>query len=289
MGLRRGTDRDAEPLPPGTTPAGERPGQPEEAPAGERAGRPEEAPALSVRGLSVSYGEVAALRDVSFDLTSHRVTALLGMNGSGKSSLFNAVSGFIRPDAGEVRVLGMSAARARRSNLVGYMPQSEAVDWGFPISVREVVMMGRYGYMGPGRHPRRQDREAVAAALERVGLTEFAHRQIGQLSGGQRKRAFLARSIAQGARLLLLDEPLAGVDRVSTRTIADLLKSLAAEGVTVLISVHEIGTLAELAEEAILLRRRVVYRGTAEDVLKPEHLALAFGDDADAGAGTEEE
>jgi manganese transport system ATP-binding protein len=240
-------------------------------------------PALSVRGLSVSYGEVRAVRDVTFDLPSHRVTALLGMNGSGKSTLFNAVSGFLKPEAGEIRVFGMSSARARRDNLVGYMPQSEAVDWSFPISVREVVMMGRYGYMGPGRHPRRRDREAVAAALDRVGLTEFAHRQIGQLSGGQKKRAFLARSIAQGARLLLLDEPLAGVDRVSTRTIADLLKSLAAEGVAVLISVHEIGSLSELAEEAILLRHSVVYRGAVEDVLKPEHLALAFGDDARDG------
>ena len=166
---------------------------------------------------------------------------------------------------------------ARRSGAVSYVPQSEDVDWAFPLSVQDVVMMGRYGHMGISRRPRRVDRLAVADAMERVELNDYAHRRIGQLSGGQKKRTFLARGIAQEATTLLLDEPFAGVDKRSEATICALLKVLAGEGASILVSTHDLQALPELADEAVLLMRRVLLHGTPADVLQPENLALAFG------------
>lgn len=236
-----------------------------------------EAPAIEINGINVDYGKYRALQDVTFTVRQGTVCALLGMNGSGKSTLFNAISGALSPTAGSVRILGRTVKQAQKSGLLGYMPQAEAVDWDFPVSVHDVVMMGRYGSMGPSRRPRAQDKDAVNRSLERVGLAEFAQRQIGRLSGGQKKRTFLARALAQNAQVLLLDEPFAGVDRVSAQTMTEVLRDLAHDGITVLITVHEIDNIAQWADEAILLRRRVVYRGEASDVLRPEKLALAFG------------
>lgn len=234
-------------------------------------------PALEVRGLTVRYGEVSALEDVSLTLGTGRVCGLVGMNGSGKSTLFKTVMGTVRPRSGTVVVAGGSPAAARRKGLVGYVPQSEDVDWTFPLSVREVVETGRYGHLGPTRRLRAADHAAVAEALDRVGLADLAHRQVGRLSGGQRKRAFLARAVAQGAATLLLDEPFAGVDRTSEATITELLRALAAEGASVLVSTHDLQALPDLADEAVLLMRRVLLHGPSAEVLRPENLALAFG------------
>jgi len=234
-------------------------------------------PALEVRGLTVRYGEVSALEDVSLTLGTGRVCGLVGMNGSGKSTLFKTVMGTVRPRSGTVVVAGGSPAAARRRGLVGYVPQSEDVDWTFPLSVREVVETGRYGHLGPTRRLRAADHVAVAEALDRVGLADLAHRQVGRLSGGQRKRAFLARAVAQGAATLLLDEPFAGVDRTSEATITELLRALAAEGASVLVSTHDLQALPDLADEAVLLMRRVLLHGPSAEVLRPENLALAFG------------
>lgn len=234
-------------------------------------------PALEVRGLTVRYGEVSALEDVSLTLMTGRVCGLVGMNGSGKSTLFKTVMGTVRPRSGTVVVAGGSPAAARRRGLVGYVPQSEDVDWTFPLSVREVVETGRYGHLGPTRRLRAADHAAVAEALDRVGLADLAHRQVGRLSGGQRKRAFLARAVAQGAATLLLDEPFAGVDRTSEATITELLRALAAEGASVLVSTHDLQALPDLADEAVLLMRRVLLHGPSAEVLRPENLALAFG------------
>ena len=234
-------------------------------------------PAISVHDLTVHYGEVRALDRVTLDVQPGRVCALIGMNGSGKSTLFKAIMGLVRPDSGAVRVNGETPATARRSGAVGYVPQSEDVDWTFPLSVRDVVMTGRYGHMGVTRRPRRADRDAVDHALARVDLTEHAARQIGQLSGGQKKRVFVARGIAQGANVLLLDEPFAGVDKRSEATITRLLRDLADDGATILVSTHDLHALPTLADEAILLMRRVLMHGTPAEVLKPEALALAFG------------
>ncbi|MBK0418630.1 metal ABC transporter ATP-binding protein [Leucobacter sp. CSA1] len=254
-------------------------------------------PAVRVDDVTVRYGEVLALEGATLSLEAGRVCGIIGMNGAGKSTLFKAMMGIVRPDRGRIALEGLSTARARKSGTVGYVPQNEAVDWAFPVSVRDVVTMGRYGRMGPTRRPRRADRAAVAEALDRVGLIDLAERQIGRLSGGQRKRAFVARAIAQGAGVMLLDEPFAGVDRRSEQTITRLLRELAADGAAILVSTHDLHALPQLADEAILLNRRVLLHDTPEAVLRPENLALAFGtppgdgdladaDPSDAGAGT---
>ncbi|WP_416564786.1 metal ABC transporter ATP-binding protein [Nocardia testacea] len=234
-------------------------------------------PAIDVDGVTVYYGEVQALDRVRLTVDAGRVCALIGMNGSGKSTLFKTLMGMITPDRGTVRIGGAKPVAARRAGVLGYVPQSEAVDWSFPLSVRDVVTTGRYGRMGFTRRASRADRAAVDEALERVELTDLADRQIGRLSGGQRKRAFVARGIAQGARILLLDEPFAGVDKRSEATITGLLRELAADGATVLISTHDLHALPGLADEAVLLMRRVLVHGAPEEALRPENLALAFG------------
>lgn len=233
--------------------------------------------AVDVEGVTVHYGDVLALDDVTARVEAGRVCGLIGMNGSGKSTLFRSIMGMLRPDRGRVLIDGIDPAAARKRGLIGYVPQSEEVDWAFPVSVRDVVMMGRYGHQGLTRRSRPADRAAVAEALERVELTEYADRQIGQLSGGQKKRAFVARGIAQGAEILLLDEPFAGVDKRSEATIVRLLKELAAGGRTVLVSTHDLHALPALADEAILLMRRVLLHAGVDEVLRPEHLAMAFG------------
>jgi manganese transport system ATP-binding protein len=234
-------------------------------------------PALDVRGLRVRYGAVTALDDASFTLEPGRVCGLVGMNGSGKSTLFKSVLGLVRPDAGTVRILGDAPAAARRHRAVGYVPQSEEVDWTFPVSVRDVVLTGRYGHLGTTRRPRRDDHTAVADAVERVGLADLADRQIGNLSGGQRKRAFVARALAQAPRVLLLDEPFAGVDRRTEEALTVLLREFAAGGGTVLVSSHDLSRLPDLADESVLLRRTVLMHGPTTEVVRPENLARAFG------------
>lgn len=234
-------------------------------------------PALAVRGLTVRYRDVLALDGVDLVVEAGRLTGLVGTNGSGKSTLLKAVMGIVRPDAGTVAVLGHDGAQARRRALLGYVPQAEDVDWTFPLSVRDVVAQGRYGRLGPLRRLRAGDREAVEAALDRVGLSALADRQIGRLSGGQRKRAFVARCLAQEARVLLLDEPFAGVDVSSQASVTALLRELVADGVSALVSTHDLAGLPALADDAVLLHRRVLVRGAPEVVLQPENLALAFG------------
>lgn len=233
--------------------------------------------AIDVEDLVVRYGETTALDGASLHVPPGEVTGLIGMNGSGKSTLFKAIMGMLPPDAGQVRVEGTDAARARRRGAVGYVPQSEEVDWSFPVSVRDVVMTGRYGHQGLTRRPRAQDRRAVAEALDRVELTDLADRQIGQLSGGQRKRAFVARGLAQNARILLLDEPFAGVDKRSEATIVTVLRELARDGGTVLVSTHDLHALPQLADSAVLLLRRVLFHGPVGEALHPAMLARAFG------------
>lgn len=234
-------------------------------------------PALQVTGLGVRYREVVALDGATFAVEPGRICGLIGMNGSGKSTLFKAIMGIVRPSAGSILIDGLPPARARRLGRVGYVPQEEDVDQDFPVSVRDVVMMGRYGRMGFTRRPSSADHRAVDEALARVGLVDEAHRQIGRLSGGQRKRAFLARGIAQGATTLLLDEPFAGIDKHSEAAIVQLLHALGAEGHTILVSTHDLHGLVELADEAVLLMKRVLLQGDPAEVLRPENLALAFG------------
>lgn len=233
--------------------------------------------AINAENVTVHYGQTLALDDVSVDIPAAQICGLLGMNGSGKSTLFKALMGLVKPDHGSIRLLGRAPRQARREGLIAYVPQSEAVDWTFPVTVADVVMMGRYGHLGLTRRPRAADRAAVAAALERVGLTELSGNPIGALSGGQRKRAFVARGIAQEAALLFLDEPFAGVDKRSEATIAALLRELRDEGRTIMISTHDLASVPELCDSAVLLQQQVIAHGPLEEVLAPETLARTFG------------
>jgi manganese transport system ATP-binding protein len=254
---------------------------PDTAAAGAAPARPpSERPGIEVRDLSVSYREVVALEDVTLRVEPGDLCGLVGMNGAGKSTLFKALMGVVAPARGEIRFLGVPAERARSRALVGYVPQRDEVDAAFPLSVADVVMTGRYGYQNLLRTPRAADREAVEAALDRVGLADLAHRQIGALSGGQRKRVFVARALAQEARVLLLDEPFAGVDRDSEATIIAVLHDLSGQGVTMLIAEHDLNTLPRICSEAILLNRTVLLHAGVQTVLRPENLARAFGIDA---------
>lgn len=243
---------------------------------------------LSCENVHVNYGPVRALTGASFTLDTGRICGLIGMNGSGKSTLFKAIMGVVPVHAGTItldgQAVGGKRAHRHRAGLVSYVPQSEEIDWTFPISVREVVSMGRYRTLGITRHLRAADRTAVDEALARVELTDLADRQIGALSGGQRKRAFVARAIAQGARLLLLDEPFAGVDKRSEAMLIQVIEQLRDEGATVLVSTHDLATLRQFADEALLLRGEILMHDTPEKVLAPENLVRAFGMEVDAGA-----
>ncbi|WP_229659424.1 metal ABC transporter ATP-binding protein [Nesterenkonia alkaliphila] len=231
-----------------------------------------------VDSLTAGYPGVTALEEVSLRLQSGRITALLGANGSGKSTLFSALLGLVPDLRGTVRIFGRDSAQARRRNLVSYVPQHEQVDPTFPITVEQVVMMGRYPHMGFLRVARSQDRAAVEKALAQTQLSAYRRRSVGELSGGQRKRAFVARALAQGAPLMLLDEPFAGVDRGSEALIIEVLHALREAGTTVLISTHHLEGVHQLADQVVLLHRRVLAAGPPDEVLTDEQLARAFGE-----------
>ncbi|MGO1346335.1 MAG: metal ABC transporter ATP-binding protein [Bifidobacterium psychraerophilum] len=232
---------------------------------------------IYVEGLHVSYGGATALHHVSFSIESGRLCGLVGMNGAGKSTLFKALMGVIRADAGTIRFSGASGKQSRKLGAISYVPQQGDVDWSFPLLVRDVVMMGRYGMQNWLRTPHGHDHETVDEAITRVGLADQAGTQIGELSGGQRKRVFLARGLAQRAQVLLLDEPFAGVDKHSEHTIVRILKQLASEGATVLVSSHDLHALPDLCEEALLINKTIIAHDDIRRVLRPERLAKAFG------------
>ncbi len=220
---------------------------------------------------------VTALRDASFALGPGTICALVGVNGSGKSTIFKAIMGFIRPSAGEVKLCGMLVDQALKQNIVAYVPQSEEVDWNFPVLVETVVMMGRYGHMNFLRRPSRIDHLKVDEALERVGLSAFRHHQIGELSGGQRKRVFLARALAQEGRIILLDEPFTGVDVKTETAIIGLLRELRAVGHLMLVSTHNLGSVPDFCDEVVLLNRKVLAAGPTAEVFTQKNLERAFG------------
>ena len=206
-------------------------------------------PGLAVNRVSVTYRNGhTALRDATFSVPRGSIAALVGINGSGKSTLFKALMGFVRLSHGEIAILGQPVHRALRQNLVAYVPQSEDVDWTFPVLVEDVVMMGRYGHMGWLRRAKAHDREVVDAALARVGMSDYRHRQIGELSGGQKKRVFLARAIAQQGKVILLDEPFTGVDVQTETQIITLLRELRDDGCTLLVSTHNLGSVSEFCD-----------------------------------------
>lgn len=235
-------------------------------------------PGLQVTNVTVTYRNgVTALSNVSFDIPKGSITAVVGVNGSGKSTLFKSIMGFVDLAAGAVTVLGEKREDALAQNLVAYVPQSEDVDWNFPVLVEDVVMMGRYGHMGWLRKPSPQDHAQTTEALGRVGMTEFRHRQIGELSGGQKKRVFLARALAQEGQVILLDEPFTGVDVTTEEQITQLLQELRDEGRVMLVSTHNLGSVPEFCDRAVLINQTVLAAGPTREVFTQANLEKAFG------------
>jgi manganese/iron transport system ATP-binding protein len=235
-------------------------------------------PQLEVEGVSVAYpnGHLA-LHDTTFRLEGGTICALVGVNGSGKSTLFKSIMGFVTPKSGSVKINGLPVSAVLKQHLVAYVPQSEEVDWQFPVSVWDVAMMGRYGAMNFLRIPRALDKAKVEESLRRVSMWEFKDRQIGELSGGQKKRVFLARALAQGGRLILLDEPFTGVDVKTEEAIIVLLRELRAEGCIIFVSTHNLGTVPEFCDQVVLINRTVLAYGPTSQVFTEQNLAAAFG------------
>ena len=235
-------------------------------------------PGIRARGLTVTYRNgLTALTDASFEVPVGSICALVGVNGSGKSTLFKAIMGFAPLARGSVELLGRPAGRALKKNLVAYVPQNEDIDWNFPVLVEDVVMMGRYGHMNFLRIPSRADRQAVDDALARVGMSEFRKRQIGELSGGQKKRVFLARALAQDAGVILLDEPFTGVDVKTEARIVSLMRDLRDEGRVMLVSTHNLGSVPQFCDHVVLINRTILAYGPTAQVFTQENIERAFG------------
>ena len=233
---------------------------------------------LDVKNITVTYKNGhTAIHDTSFSLPRGTITALVGVNGSGKSTLFKSIMGFVSLAAGSVEILGLPVKKALKSNQVAYVPQSEEIDWNFPVLVEDVVMMGRYGHMNIFRHAKPKDHQMVEMALSRVGMESFRGRQIGELSGGQKKRVFLARALAQESQIVLLDEPFTGVDVKTEEQIMALLREMRSEGKVILVSTHNLGSVPEFCDRAVLINRTVLASGTTKSVFTQENLQLAFG------------
>ena len=228
--------------------------------------------------ISVTYPNGhKAIEDISLDLGPGIICGLVGVNGAGKSTLFKIMMGFLAPTVGTVTLMGADIKQALKKNLVSYVPQAEEVDWNFPVLVEDVVMMGRYGHMGFLRHPTGPDKQYMHEALVRVGMQDFKKRQIGELSGGQRKRVFVARALAQGAKIIFLDEPFTGVDVKTENTLIDLFRSLAAEGCLIIVSTHNLGSVPSFCDEVILINRTLIANGPVETTFTEDNLAKAFG------------
>jgi manganese/iron transport system ATP-binding protein len=235
-------------------------------------------PSIRADGVTVAYNNGhTALKDVTFELGPGTICGLVGVNGSGKSTLFKSIMGIVSPTRGEVRISGLPVDTALKRNLVAYVPQSEDVDWNFPVLVEDVVMMGRYGYMGFLRIASTEDRRKVDHALERVGMSAYRKRQIGELSGGQKKRVFLARALAQESPIILLDEPFTGVDVKTENAIVELLRELRARNHLMLVSTHNLGSVPDFCDQVVLINRTLLAAGPTAQTFTQANLEKAFG------------
>ncbi len=232
-------------------------------------------PALQIDQLSVNYEKTPVLWDLCLEVPSGKLVAIVGPNGAGKSTLLKTALGLVKPIAGAVTFFGEPLKKMRRR--LAYVPQRESVDWDFPITVFDLVLMGRYGKRGLFRRPNRQDRDDVMVYLAKVGLEELAFRQISQLSGGQQQRAFLARALIQEADLYFMDEPFTGIDAASTKTIISILKGLRDQGKTLFVVYHDLAQTAEIFDWMILLNLRLVGCGPIQDIMTPEMIQKAYG------------
>jgi manganese/zinc/iron transport system ATP- binding protein len=234
-----------------------------------------DAPAVDVTDLTVAYGEKPVLWDVDLEVPRGVLMAVVGPNGAGKTTLIRTILGMVKPAAGQALVYGRPYAEQRRR--VAYVPQRGSVDWDFPTSVLDVVLMGRYGRLGWIRRPGAADREAALAALEQVGMPELAGRQISQLSGGQQQRVFLARALVQHADVYFMDEPFQGVDATTERAIVELLRSLRSDGKTVVAVHHDLQTVPEYFDQVTLMNVRRIASGPVDEVFTEENLRRTYG------------
>lgn len=232
-------------------------------------------PAVEVHDCTVAYHRKPVLWDIDLRLPPRQLIAIVGPNGAGKSTLLKAILGLVPLASGRIEVFGRPLRQSRR--LIGYVPQRESVDWDFPVSALDVVLMGRYGHLGWVRRPGREDRRAAMEALDRVGMAAFADRQISQLSGGQQQRVFLARALAQDATLYFMDEPFAGVDAATEKAIVEVLRGLRESGRTVVAVHHDLQTVPEYFDYVVLLNMRLVAAGPVGEVFTPENLHKTYG------------
>jgi manganese/iron transport system ATP-binding protein/manganese/zinc/iron transport system ATP- binding protein len=231
-------------------------------------------PAIEIEGLTVSYGPKPALLDISVSIDPGLLVGIIGPNGSGKSTLVKSILGFVRRDTGSVRIQGVPVRQA--TGRIAYVPQRGAVDWDFPVTVQQVAMMGLYGKVPWWRDLGAAERQTADEALAMVRMEDFRHRQIGQLSGGQQQRVFMARALAQGAEILLLDEPFAGVDAATEHAILDVLSRAKEQGRTLVVVHHDLATAAEYFDRLILLKQRMYAYGPPEIVLREDLLSEVY-------------
>ena len=233
---------------------------------------------ITGRNVTVVYRNgTIGLRDANFEIPSGTICALVGVNGAGKSTLFKSIMGFVPASSGNILLFGEPVNRALKKNMVAYVPQAEEVDWTFPVLVEDVVMMGRYGKMNWLRMSTIKDEEAVTNALIKVGMLDYRKRQIGELSGGQRKRVFLARALAQNTKVILLDEPFTGVDVQTEDAIIGLLKEMKEEGRLILVATHNLGSVPQFCDHTVLVKETVLAFGPTKTTFTPENLEIAFG------------
>lgn len=232
-------------------------------------------PALDINAISVAYREKPVVRNATLTVPQGAAMGIVGPNGAGKSTLLKAALGLLPTLTGQAQFFGEPLDKVRQR--VGYMPQSASVDWDFPATVADVVLMGTYGNLAWGRRPNAASRKAARDALERVGMSEFSHRQIGELSGGQKQRVFLARVLAQQPELLLMDEPFAGIDAASERSIMDVLHGLKNQGVTLVMVHHDLSTLSKYCDHVALINVEVIAHGPLEATMTSENMHRTYG------------
>ena len=235
----------------------------------------EQTPALMIQHLTVNYDRKPVLWDINLEVPSHHLVGIVGPNGAGKSTLIKTALGLVSPLSGRVLFYGKPLSEVRQR--IAYVPQRESVDWDFPITVLDLVLMGRYGRLGLFRRPRQADYEAARHYLNVLGMSEFEGRQISQLSGGQQQRAFLARALLQEADLYFMDEPFAGIDQVTEKVLLDLMKTLRDEGKTLFVVHHDLDTVKNVFDWVMILNMRLVGCGPVEEVFTTERLHAAYG------------